>query len=90
MPTRVQRSRRKGWRMPTGSVYVGRPTKWGNPFVAGRDGDRARCVELFQAWLRSQSGLMEGVRELRGRDLVCWCPLDEACHAQVLLDVANR
>jgi len=29
-------------------------------------------------------------RELAGRDLCCWCPLDEPCHADVLLDVANR
>ena len=31
-PQRIQRKRTKGWRMPEGAVYVGRPTKWGNPF----------------------------------------------------------
>lgn len=34
-PKRIQRQRTKGWRMPEGAVYVGRPTKWGNPFVIG-------------------------------------------------------
>ena len=33
-PQRIQRQRTKGWRMPEGAVYVGRPTKWGNPFEA--------------------------------------------------------
>jgi hypothetical protein len=32
-PKRIQRQRRKGWRMPEGVVYVGRPSKWGNPFA---------------------------------------------------------
>lgn len=41
MPIRIQRLRTKGWRMPTGAVYVGRPTKWGNPFRVGKD-----CVRL--------------------------------------------
>lgn len=36
-PRRIQRLRIKGWRMPEGAVYVGRPTGWGNPFVVGYD-----------------------------------------------------
>lgn len=39
-PKRIQRSRAKGWRMPEGAVYVGRPSKWGNPFVIGDRFDR--------------------------------------------------
>ncbi|CAM3335307.1 DUF4326 domain-containing protein [Stackebrandtia soli] len=31
-PTRYQRSRRKGHHVPAGVTYVGRPTKWANPF----------------------------------------------------------
>lgn len=34
-PQRIQRKRTRGWRMPEGAVYVGRPTRWGNPFVTG-------------------------------------------------------
>lgn len=35
---RIQRSRAKGWRMPEGAVYVGRPTMWGNPWCPGKPG----------------------------------------------------
>lgn len=34
-PKRIQRSRARGWRMPEDAVYVGRPTRWGNPFTVG-------------------------------------------------------
>ena len=44
-PKRIQRKRTKGWRMPKGSIYVGRPSKWGNPFAAGRE----QVVVLFPA-----------------------------------------
>lgn len=48
-PIRVQRRRAKGWRMPENTIYVGRPTKWGNPFVPGREGRKVKdCVELYQ------------------------------------------
>lgn len=30
------------------------------------------------------------VEELRGKDLACWCPLDQPCHAEVLLELANQ
>lgn len=78
------------------AVYVGRPTKWGNPFshlhgtlaqfeVASRD----EAVARYREWLLSQPALVEAAkRELKGRDLVCWCA-PEACHADVLLEVAN-
>lgn len=39
MPERIQRRRTKGWRMPASAVYVGRPSKWGNPFRAVPTGD---------------------------------------------------
>lgn len=35
MPERIQRKRTKGWRMPAGAIYVGRPSRWGNPFAVG-------------------------------------------------------
>lgn len=35
MPSRIQRSRARGWRVPEGAIYVGRPTRWGNPFDLG-------------------------------------------------------
>jgi hypothetical protein len=46
-PRRIQRSRAKGWRAPAGTVYVGRPGPWGNPFIVGRDGTAEDCVRLY-------------------------------------------
>lgn len=69
------------------SVYVGRPSKWGNPYIVGVHGDRARCVQLFRDNL-SEVVRKEAVAELRGKDLICWCA-PKACHADVLLEIAN-
>lgn len=72
-----------------GSQYVGRPTKWGNPFVIGPDGDRDEVLRKYEAWLLAQPHLIAALPELRGKTLACWCaPL--ACHADILSDLANR
>lgn len=33
--------------------------------------------------------MLEAKRLLRGKNLACWCPLDQPCHADVLLELAN-
>lgn len=48
---RIQRKRTKGWKMPKNTVYVGRPTKWGNPWELSACGTRRKCVRLYRAWL---------------------------------------
>lgn len=103
-PIRIQRKRTKGWRVPKGAIYVGRPTRWGNPYRAGatvlgrsiRDPheivvrDAAHAVSLYRNdFLHHQQRSADLVAELRGHDLVCWCPLDQPCHADVLLELAN-
>ncbi|HET7675665.1 MAG TPA: DUF4326 domain-containing protein [Gammaproteobacteria bacterium] len=92
-PKRIQRSRKKGWRMPPNTVYVGRPTKWGNPFTVNKYG-REAALERFHLHLcnpNSALGFDLGeIKELRGKNLACWCPLDAPCHADVLLELANR
>jgi len=164
-PVRIQRKRTKGWRMPEGAVYVGRGSKWGNPFAyckrsglvrhlpgqpsefeyEGRvsangmthpfyapDGTvtdyrvryatREEIVELYRRTILAPDRGMLGAypsnggrlatfrtggdrrgfrgalhtvtpdlirAELRGLDLACWCPLDQPCHADVLLELAN-
>jgi hypothetical protein len=76
--------------MPPGTVYVGRPSRWGNPFKVGGGVSRAEAVRRFREWFMGHPELVEVARrELRGRDLACWCRLDEPCHADVLLEVAN-
>ena len=89
IPKRIQRRRTKGWRMPAGAVYVGRPTKWGNPFAIGEGGLSAKvAVELYLRHVVED--LRHALPELRGKDLACWCPLDaQYCHADILLTLAN-
>lgn len=154
-PRRIQRQRAKGWRAPERAIYVGRPSRWGNPFsvdggwitwaavaagyTGNADGRRAAALAFHRAWLLREpvtlgplanddtGGAIEFtsgrivtmgeaarsiaagvandvytapalseppdrasiVASLRGRDLLCWCPLTVACHADVLLEIAN-
>lgn len=99
-PIRIQRKRTKGWKMPENTVYVGRPSSFGNPFRVGKPNmegwedlehpnTSARAVELFERYfaLTWRIGLITD--DLRGKNLACWCALDEPCHADVLLKIAN-
>ena len=129
---RIQRKRTKGWRMPEGAVYVGRGSRFGNPFRvgsfywdrswfhdcpfptvehetpafmrwgAGLLGDAAaihcnpipnatKAVALFRRYVAYNNDIwdLEAFQPLRGKDLACWCPLDQPCHADVLLEIAN-
>lgn len=70
---------------PKDAVYVGRPSKWGNPFVIGKDGTREEVVEKFRTRIFWSE---DDLKEIRGKDLVCWCA-PKACHADVLLELAN-
>lgn len=91
MPKRIQRKRTKGWRMPEGAVYVGRPSRWGNPCGVKLWG-KQDAVDEFKLALISgclKITVDDVKRELRGKDLACWCPLDQPCHADVLLKLAN-
>lgn len=104
-PQRIQRKRSKGWRMPDNTVYVGRPTLWGNPFVPGKP----FCRKKMQGGGGEETGFVEdathAVRLYRrfmplevrvaarihlvGKNLACWCRAGEPCHANVLLKIAN-
>lgn len=96
-PKRIQRKRTKGWRMPEGAVYVGRPTRWGNPYPARNPYAEAsgpmspdEAVTEFRAYMARMVVLQRQARvDLAGKDLACWCPLDQPCHADVLLELAN-
>lgn len=73
-------------------MVVARPSRWGNPFRVGIDGDRAECAARYrQALLAGELAFTadDVRRELVGADLACWCPIGEPCHAEVLLEVAN-
>lgn len=92
-PRRIQLSRKKGWRMPPNTVSVARPREHGNPFRIGDFGipDAAAAVQRYREW---RDGRVVGppvplIDTLRGKNLACWCPLGQPCHADVLLELAN-
>ena len=97
LPRRIQLSRAKGWRIPPNTVKVDRSTAWGNPY---RDDDpvlpwgASSAAEAFTNWLRvtaeGQALRNRAARELRGKQLACWCSLQARCHADVLIRVANE
>ena len=96
MPRRVQRKRTKGWRMPPNTIYVGRPTKWGNPVRLGLEADSIDYLIASQMYrnklLKGELPftLEEAWAELAGKNLACWCPLNRHCHADVLLDLLEE
>ena len=124
MAERIQRKRVKGFRLPEGARYVGRPTVFGNPWSIGADGlalgpglyfsadpdmTRTTIVAMYADWLElgelapalmgpgatprltgQHRAILDALPGLRGRDLACWCPLDQPCHADVLLELAAK
>lgn len=103
---RIQRKRTKGWRMPENTVYVGRPSKWGNPIVSE---DKRAATMLFRVCLlypwytfkimefdkaleviNHMSWIRDNIEQLRGKDLACWCKEGEPCHGDVLIEYLNE
>lgn len=72
----------------TYDVRIDRQTKWGNPFVIGKDGTRSEVIRKFEKYLKSKPELMAALPELAGKTLGCWCA-PQACHGDVLLRLAN-
>jgi hypothetical protein len=131
-PRRIQRKRSKGFKMPKNTVYVGRPSKWGNPFEVGsmQYSEFSGVLELedIKKYFKVKTGIVMGVEtvirvenqlsiplkiedclflyekylargiyplsdyisKLKGKNLACWCKLDEPCHADILLKLANK
>jgi hypothetical protein len=92
-PRRIQLSRKAGWKIPPNTVVVSRPSKWGNPFTL-KNNPRAIAVMRYDTLVSGNSAsdfpcIADIQRELRGKNLACWCPLDQPCHADVLLRLAN-
>ena len=97
--------------MPENTAYVGRGSKYGNPFNATQRGvvfycrglhggypivnlrtdpSLDRCIDMYVAYLKALTNQDPAyLRPLRGKNLACWCPLDQPCHADVLLRLAN-
>jgi hypothetical protein len=91
-PVRVQRKRIKGWKMPENTVYVGRGSKWGNPFIVGQDVETQEdAVRLFRHLVKQKPDLIWAAKnELAGKNLACWCSLEKPCHADVWLELIRN
>jgi hypothetical protein len=101
MPKRIQMTRQRPWRADNpDAVIVARPSKWGNPIDWKPPLDRRYATHTYSLWITgceihgdircARPSLCDIRRELMGRDLACWCPLDQPCHADVLLRLANQ
>jgi hypothetical protein len=126
MEERIQRKRTKGWKMPKHTVYVGRPSMWGNPFVPSNKLTVEYTVNLYKECISNNAyaycipalwllgavidnkkiteedakmpeklfnyfrNISENLYKLKGKNLACWCRLDQPCHADVLLELANK
>ena len=112
-PIRIQRKRTKGWKMPENTVYVGRPTVWGNPFLVKegldgwvvnsaisnrilvKDSNKGVCLGLaINLYIEHISdkiflGLAHPI-DILEKNLACFCPLEQLCHADVLLSWCNH
>lgn len=91
IPARVQQRRTAGWRKPDGVASVARGTRWGNPYRVGvHAADNAEAVQLFTDYLDRNPELVADARlMLAGKSLMCWCRLDQPCHADIWLQVVN-
>jgi len=96
MPKRVQMTRQRPWRKDHPNAVIvarGPGGRYGNPYQGtGKNPNRAYLVQLYRDYLArpEKAELVAAIKaELRGKDLACWCPLDEPCHADVLLKIAN-
>jgi hypothetical protein len=69
-------------------VYIGRGSKWGNPFRIGKDGTRADVIRKYEVWLQEQPELLAALPELKGKTLGCFCA-PKPCHGDILARLAN-
>lgn len=77
-------------------IYIGRKngsllqSKWANPFVIGKDGNRAECISKYKEWILTQPELIAALPELEGKTLGCWCKPQNACHGDILVELVQK
>lgn len=73
----------------TYDVYIGRPSKWANPFIIGKDGTRKEVIAKYRAWILKQPKLIATLHELDNKILGCWCD-PKPCHGHVLIELREQ
>lgn len=74
---------------PIDAVYIGRGSPFGNPFIIGKDGNRDEVCDKYESMLKSNSTLMSMIKNLKGKDLICYCA-PKRCHGDTILKLANK
>lgn len=70
-------------------VFIGRPSKWGNPFKINTDGDRLEVIRKYEKYIRNNKKLLEDLQELEGKILGCYCK-PRKCHGDVLVKLIQE
>ncbi len=84
MTTRVVHCKKESY-----DVYIGRPSKWGNPFPLKKEKNREKVIEQYREHLLTRKDLLEAIPELKGKVLGCWCA-PKPCHGDVLAEMAEK
>ena len=85
----MKRTRIVNMRDSNYDVYIGRGSKWGNPFKLGQDGTREVVVRKYKKWILKKPELMEMARrELKGKVLGCFCK-PHRYHGDILVKIAE-
>jgi len=70
-------------------IYIGRGSKWGNPFLIGKDGTRKEVIFKYRNYILNNKELMTCIHELKDKTLGCWCS-PKPCHGDVLKEIAEN
>jgi len=104
MTTRIQLSRKRGSKLPPGTVVVSRPSKWGNPFDwrdmmgATPELKKEYASSKYEHWLsKGEYGradkrrwILDHLYLIRDAEFIaCWCGESDNCHGDVLIELAR-
>ncbi len=91
--TRVVHCNKEGY-----DVYIGRPSKWGNPYTHHADKEtlaefvvstREEAITKYKDYILSKPELLNDLDELEGKVLGCWCK-PQSCHGDILLELLSK
>ena len=84
MKTRVVHCKRSKY-----DVYIGRGSKWGNPYIIGKDGTREEVMKKYKKYIMNEPVLLSSLYQLDGKVLGCWCR-PKSCHGDVLVKLIKE
>ena len=70
-------------------VFIGRPSKYSNPFIIGKHGTRSEVIAKFEEYFKNLFNFNALLDELEGKKIACWCDLDQNCHGDMIIKLYN-